>query len=245
MSLYNGKTQSEWTTEISGYSWDQDHKAIMKRMYPNSNLQYLDGWQTHSGESLYDRILPYQMVGNEKVYDTKLAYNPNVSSEVTSYQNDKTQEVNRAFRIINLGNWYQAKEDAGILSGNGNQALLIKHVVEAADETDLDAIEAAHAPLQAAYDEAVAVKAIEDRQAFGRKCVATVSFLNDSNSATPAQIDAIFSDADIQKIISALNSGSLETAKTLITAKDLTGLSPMDATYKTKINGMIDAYLGI
>jgi len=241
--MYKNKTQEQWTAWVDSITWDSHYIQVMMRLYPNSGFQYgnKDG---KSGQVLYDAIMPFQVVAGEKVYDTKLQWR-DVQAEVTAYKADLTREGDYAFRLLALHDWYQSKEDASLYSSANSLDSLIFHLLQEMDDTNLLAIEAADVPLKAAHDFEVGVAEKQARMALGQKCVATINYMNEQNSIEPAQVSAILGSSDVQNIMNALNTGSLNTAKALVTALDLTGLEPMDQSYKDKINGMIDDYLGV
>ena len=78
----------------------------------------------------------------------------------------------------------------------------------------------------------------------GQECIATVNYLNDLKNATDIQVNAQLNDSDIKLIMQSLQTGSLARAKSMIEAKDLTDLEPMDQSYKDEVVKLIDDYMG-
>lgn len=239
--MYKGKTQSQWTSEIDGYNWENSYLPVMKRLYPHSEIEVLNP-QGKTGANLYDELMPYRIISGHKEYDNKFPYGPMIAQEVENYKTEKQSEVDRAFRIYDLTFWGEAKEKAGVFSGYTNFDLFFKELME--DDTHLSAIEAEHDLIKEEHEFEAGVQEKEKRIKLGQRCVATINFMNEKNEISESQVAVILSDSGVQQIMNALNTGSLKTAKNLIAAIDLTNLAPMNQSYKDRLIGMIDAYLG-
>jgi len=148
-------------------------------------------------------------------------------------------------RIDDIKHWYDAAQAVGQYTGYVNPALFKQAILDANDSAFVDALEAQDATLetQAQFNRNVFEK--EQRIKIGNKVIATIAQLNEDNSITSQQMDTIFSDADVIRIMQTLQTGSLVTAKALIQALDVTGLAPMDESYKTQCVAIIDDYLGL
>ncbi len=250
----DGKTFEQWQSEINAKSFDSDWGVILTRVYPD-NLFLDDSFQGLSGEYLYERIRPYQLIHGEKFFPTKLPWG-DIEQEVADYKSDLLAQLTAEFdllqrredygvRIDNLPHFRVAADELGMFSDYGNMAVLKEKIIVDDLGFELEQIEAKHAAVQEEFDLEEGVNKKLLAQGVGNKIVATISELNTKNSITPAQLTTIYSNATIQSIIILLQTGALGSAKAQIEALDLTGLEPMDESYRTRIVGMIDDALGV
>lgn len=241
MIQYEGMTRSQWEALISGYTFADVFGTIMRRLYPNSKFEYglMEGL---NGEALYDVITPYQTVAGERAYDTKLLW-VDVDAELEKYKAEETKKIDLRFRVYGLYNWAQAASDAGVFTDYTNQELLINDIIEQNLETDLLSMESADDALRLEGEFQQGVQQTKVRIAFGQDIIATINYMNAVNAITANQSFAILGDIDIKHFLEALQVGALETAQALMAAKDLTGLAPMDQTYKDRIDSMINTFL--
>jgi len=239
---YKNNTRTELEDEANAITWETHYLACLQYVYPNSAFESgnLDGL---SGEPLYDAISPYQVVGEDVVYDTKLTW-LDMQAEVSSYRQDQLDRIDRVFRALDLYNWGQAMQDTGHYLDSIDQDDFIRKCEEGSEVT-LAALEAADTLNSDANTFNTGVREKVKRIEVGTLCVATINYMNEQNAITGPQLSAILGDTDIQAIMQLLQTGSLNTAKAQIQAKDLTGLDPMDQSYKDKIIGIIDNYLGV
>jgi hypothetical protein len=242
--MYKNKTKATWQTEINAYTFENQTFEVLKRIYPNSQFEY-SNIENLTGETLYDAISPFQMAGESKIYDTKLPWQ-DVLNEVDDYKSDMLAMIDRVFIVIDIqDHWLEALTGASVLGSTTSYSNLMEQA-ETTDilselnsaKTEFDAI-----VIRKTRDENIATKMKRINE--GNKVIALINYLNESNNVTPTQMATIFANADVINIMNALSTGSLNTAKTLIQAIDLTGLDPMDASYKTECIELIDEFLGV
>lgn len=237
---WKSKTKSELDSEANAINWENSYHEIMKRLYPNSSFEYGD--MNMTGELLYNEIKPFQTAGEIKIYDNKYPWS-DVLTEVSEYKSDELAKIDRVFRGVALWNWYNAKESAGVFTGNMSREEFI-YLLESTDAATMTLLETKDLENKNKHDFDAGVIERKRKMEVGMKCIATVNYLNDLNNATDVQISAQLSDSDVSMIMQSLQAGSLARAKAMIQGKDLTGLEPMDQTYKDKVIELIDSYMG-
>ncbi len=242
MTIYKNKTQAEWTAWIDGITWETHYVQVMMRLYPQHGFQHVNS-EGKSGEQLYDAILPFQLVGVEKVYATRLPWQ-DVQAELVEYKADLTREGDYAYRLLALHNWRQAKIDAGVYPHSHGLDAVLYEMLQEPDDITLQYIETADIPLREAHEFEMGVSEKQARMYLGQRCIAAINYMNERDGINDQQIAAILGSGQVKQIIDALSTGSLRTAKALVAALDLAGLGPMDQSYKDKITEMIDDYLG-
>lgn len=239
--MYKGKDKTTWQNEINAYTWESHTFEVLERLYPNSQFEH-DDLTGFVGEFRYNQIAPWQGDPENKVYDDKLPWQ-DVVDELAAYKSDELAKIDRVFIVLDLNHWLEAVENASF-SYNSFQELLADAET---NENGLifDQIKTEDDLLSARYlrDENIQLKMRTINH--GTKVIALINYLNEQNSITPTQLSAIFGSADVINIMNALSTGSLNTAKALIQALDLTGLEPMDASYKTQCIELIDEFLGV
>lgn len=238
---YKNKTRQELEDEANAITWETHYHQVMMRLHPHSDFEFGDMSQT--GEALYDEISPYQLVGEDRVYDTKLPWT-DVQTEVTDYRDDELQKIDRVYRGLDLWNWGQAMYDTGIYSDSINYDDFIRKC-ESGTEAAMVSLETSDTAAENAHVFREGVQDRKRKMEIGSECIATVNYLNDLNGATDAQIATQLSDPDVSLVMQSLQVGSLERAKAMIEAKDLTGLEPMDQSYKDEVIKLIDTYMGV
>ena len=238
---WKNKTKQELESEANAISFDTHHYAIMKRLYPHSDFDYVDS-DGKSGEILYNSIIPYQTSGNEKIYDTRLPWSY-VQDEESEYKQSVLSSIDNVFRGLDLWSWHKARSSANLfLDAEGIEDFT--SMLESATPEEMSLIEQKDSENKAKYEFSFGVAERRRKMEVGSKCIATVNYLNDVNNATDLQIAAQLGDSDISLIMQSLQTGSLARAKAMIQGKDLTGLEPMDQEYKDKVIELIDDYLG-
>jgi len=251
----NEQTFEQLETQINALAFRDVWPSVMARLYPSSAVEN-NSTGVEPGETLYDMLRPYQLSGNTRIYDTKLPYSPAVVDEVTDYKADLVTALTAEFdelqrvkditdRVDALHNWRQAAINLGQYDTYVNVALFAKAIADADDTAFLALLEAEDASIQAELVFQSGVDEKESRMRLGTRIIAVINKLNEDSNITAEQLTAIFSNATIQQIMQALQTGSLLTAQALITPLDLTGLAPMDQSYKDRINSMINDYLGV
>ena len=238
---YKRKTRQELEDEANAISWETHYHQVMMRLHPHSDFEFGDLSQT--GEALYDEINPYQLAGEDRVYDTKLPWS-DVLAEVSDYRSDELQKIDRVYRGLDLWNWGQAMHDTGVYADSIDFDHFLERVMDGS-EMDLLLLESADGAHKKRFDFGQGVQDRKKKMEVGLECIATVNYLNDLNSATDAQIAAQLSDPDVSLVMQSLQVGSLERAKAMIEAKDLSGLEPMDQSYKDEVIKLIDTYMGV
>jgi len=251
----NGKTFTELETDINSKTFLDIYKTIVVRMYPNSLFDGLDnGFVTDEGK--YNGIKPYQLVVQIKVFDNKAPYNPDVLNEISDWQTENVDaliiEFDELQRVFDMGvridlilNWQQSAINVGVYNTFINFEIFKKAIIDANDDANLLLLEAENTILKTEADFQDRVNDKSKRIRLGIKAIATINQLNEDNSITGPQLIAQLSSTDVQAIMALLQTGSLISAKVQITGLVLTGLEPMDASYKTRIIAMIDKELGI
>ena len=237
---YKRKTRKELEDEANAISWETHYHQVMMRLHPHSDFEFGDLSQT--GEALYDEINPYQLAGEDKVYDTKLPW-ADVLTEVSDYRSDELQKIDRVYRGLDLWNWGQAMHDTGIYDNSLDFDDFLKRVMKGS-EFDLLSLENADSKTRQKFEFKAAVQERRKKMEVGQECIATVNYLNDLKNATDIQVNAQLNDSDIKLIMQSLQTGSLARAKSMIEAKDLTDLEPMDQSYKDEVVKLIDDYMG-
>lgn len=250
----DGKTFDQWQTEINAKTFDSDWKIILLRVYPD-NLFLDDSYPGLSGEQLYKRIRPYQLINDSKFFSTKLPW-ADIEQEVADYKSDLLLTLTNDFdllqrrkdygeRIDNLPHFRAAADELGMFSDFGNMAILKEKIIVDDLGFELDQIESKHAELVAEYNIQNGVDKMQAAQHVGNRIVATIAQLNTLNNINATQLQTIYGNPNIQAIIMLLQTGALASAKYQIENLDLTGLEPMDESYRTRIIGMIDTALGV
>lgn len=250
----NGKTYETLLAEIDALNINQIWQGVFELMYPmheyeNLNSTYVEGEE----EVYYDSLQIFQLVSGEKIYGVKLPFSDYQTVELTYKQNlkdDETdwfEETQRVFdlnaRMDALFNWKQAADNVNEYVDYVNFALFKKAIIDANDSAALDLVEAEDSLLKAADDfEKDVDKKVKDI-AFGQRLVAYLSKLNSDNNITPAQLTAIYSNAEVQSLISTLSTGSLNTSIALMQSIDLAGLEPITETERTFLVGKLENYL--
>ena len=79
---------------------------------------------------------------------------------------------------------------------------------------------------------------------FGKYLIALILQLNEENEITIEQSQNIFSSNNINALIVMLQTGSLETARAIISSIDLTNLAPFNEEYRSLLISKINEYLG-
>ena len=250
----DGKTYEEHQAEINARSLESHRYEIFEKVYPNNSILD-DSFPGLTGEALYDRLRPYQTVGNNKIFTTKLTWE-DMQQGIADYKSDELAKITSRFdieqrredygaRLDNLPHFRAVADELGMFSDYGNMAVLKEKIIVDDLDFELTQIENKHAEVAAEFELQAGVEQKVVAQQIGNKIVATISELNVRNNITPTQIATIYGNATIQSTIMLLQTGALGSAKAQIEALDLTGLEPMDEDYRTRIVGMIDDALGV
>ena len=141
-----------------------------------------------------------------------------------------------------MTNWKEASKRASVYVDAINLDTLKQSIIDANDTAALNNIEAMHNNIVAELAYEAGIDERVRRIHLGIRIIATINKLNDDNNITAPQLTNILLDNDIQAMIGALQTGSLNMAKALINAKDVSSLAPMSNTYKTTVNKMIEDY---
>ena len=240
---WQGKDKATWDAEINAWIFDDIQNEILQRLYPNSLYEYGE-ITDETEEDLYDLISPYQLVGEVRVYDTKLAWN-DVLDDIEEYKTEQLHIIDQRFRILSLHDWKQSATDLSLFLNFYNFELFMGEIISNDLEMELGLIEVQDALLETEHDFQSGVTEKVARIDLGKRVIATINYMNQENNITVPQLTAVLTDVDLINIMGALNTGSLLTAQSLMAAKDLSGLAPMDQTYKDRVNGMINDYLGV
>lgn len=242
---YQGKTQQEWQDDINAYTFSLGSKwlEVMERLYPFSQFEFDHDDQTE-GELLYNEILPFQMVDDSRVYDTKLPWQ-DVVDELTEYISESLSGIDLRFRTINLFNWYDATRNTETLDSFDEFWLFSDHVVENNLDAELTILEAEDSDLLAESQFQEGVREKVARINIGIEAIATINKMNEDAGITTLQLQAILIDPDIQNAMISFQTGSLLTGQAIINAKDISLLPPLSQAHKDKINSLIDGYLGV
>ena len=250
----NGKTYENLLAEIDALNINQIWQGAFELMYPMHEYENLNSTYTPGKDfDYYDKLQIFQMVGNEKVYGVKLPFSDYQTAELTYKQNlkdaetDWFEEAQRVFdldvRMDALFNWKQAANNVNEYLEYVNFALFKEAVIDANDSAALDLIETEDSLLKAADDfEKDVDKKVKDIS-FGQRLVAYLSKLNSDNNITPAQLATIYSNVEVQSLISTLSTGSLNTSLALMQSIDLTGLEPITETERTFLVDKLENYL--
>lgn len=238
---YN-RSKSEVESEIESLNFDNDYKLLLSKIYPHSLLE-VGEVSGRSGESLWDAIEPYQLVNGSKVYDTKISW-VDLQSEIAGYKTEELGRIDRVYRGLSLVDWNGSSRGIEGYDGYSNKHFFLEALYNDFNDFKLQQIESADQVTREEYIFQQGVAEKKSRMDLGQRCIAAVNYMNDMNSVTNLQVQIQLSSAELQQIMQALNTGSLETAKALVLALDTTGLEPIDQTYKDRIIAMIDSYLG-
>lgn len=250
----NGKTFDELELEINRLKFHQVWRVIMPRLYPNSRIRNntLSG---QTGQVFYRGLIPFQLISGEEVFDTKLAFD-DVLDELEAWKIEQVSELNVEFeelqrqhdlrqRIRSLKHLLQAKRNLNLFPNTNNSALIEKQIIDNNMEAELVLLEAEDIAIENEVLFQDDVDEVGLRMIVGNRIVATINKMNRDNNITISQVQAILADPEVQTILQLLQTGALESSKTLIEAKDLSSLPPMDQSYKDRVIAMIDRYLGI
>lgn len=250
----DGKTFEQLETEINAKTFKSDWVEIFKRLYPGNEVLD-DSWDALSGEQLYNRLRPFQMVDAQRIFTTKLPWT-DVQNELAAYKVDLLSDLSDEFDYLQrekdygdrfnlLSHWRLAADELGLFQGYNNPSILLKKIIDNDLELELGQLETKDAEIKTEADFQARVDIMEQGQSVGRRAVATIAQLNNDNNVTAEQVAAIYGNADVQAIITLLLTGSLVSAKVQIQALDLTGLEPMDQAGKDRVVAMIDKALGL
>lgn len=241
--MYKGKTQQQWNDEINAWQFRDVYLEVLATLYPNS--QFEDNSAGEVGEDLYNQVNPFQMVGGEKVYDTKLDYMTDVLDALEAYKEQELLRVDLAFRAMALTYWIEAAQNLGLLTEFTNKSLFVDHIYDNLLEDEMLALEMENATLSANIQFEEGVQERIKRISLGNRIIGIISKMNEDNAITVSQSNTIFSDPGVQSLIGMLQTGALETAQALLNSLDLTALPPIDESYRTKVNAEINSYLGV
>ena len=248
----NGRTFEELELEINRTEFHDIWQVIMARLYPSSRIRNT-ALRGQRGEQFYRGIIPFQLAGEDEVFDTKLPYS-DVEDALQVWKDEKISDLNVEFtelqrrwdlhlRLKVLDQLFIAKGNLGLFAEFNNRDILEKHIIDNDMTAEIDLLEAENTRLvnETIFQEDVGE--VTKRMALGNRAVATINKMNRDNSITTLQVQAILADTEIQLILQLLQTGALESAKTLIQAKDLSTVPPMDQSYKDRVIAMIDEYL--
>lgn len=250
---YKGKTFNEYQTEINALTLRDEYKTIFGARFPNSTYENVR--LNLNGENFYNSFRSYQLVNGSKVYDAKPAYSE-IEADLSQLKADKLAEITDIFddlqfredtksRIESLTYWLEACHEVDTYPTPNSRKELMDLVVQTRDLVYLTAVETAHATIAASKTFESNVAERQKRIVFGQRLIAVISQLNEDNNITVAQTQTIFASASVQQIIGLLQNGALETARGAIQALDITGLDPVDESYKTELINRINDYLGL
>lgn len=250
--IKDGKTYEEHLDEIAAKTFDTDWETILQNVYPGSYFLN-DSFPGLTGQALYDRIRPYQMAGNTKIFGAKLAWS-DIQTAVAEYKAALEDKLTLEFdylqrshdfseRINNLPHFRSAADALGMFSDFGNMAILKEKIISENLEDELSQIESKHAELVLEIELQKNVDLIQEKIAVGNRIISTIAYLNTQNNITPEQLQNIYSNQTILGIITLLQTGALGSAKYQIQNLDLSNLAPMDESYRTRIISMIDEVL--
>ena len=145
-------------------------------------------------------------------------------------------------RLSNLVHWREASKNLGSYDNYANEAFWRQAIIDANDTAFVTQLEVQEIEIQNEEDFQKGVTEKEERMRIGNKIIATINYMNEVNNITQPQLVNILMDIDINAMMQALQTGSLNTAKILINAKDVSQLPPMNDSYKTRINKIIEDY---
>lgn len=250
----NGKTFEELESEINAKTFKSDWQNVLSIAYPGTSILD-DSWPELSGIDLYKRLRPFQLIDGSRVFATKLPYN-DINDILIQYKSDLLTGLTGEFdylqrekdygdRIANLSNWKLAANELSIFQDYNNIALLAKKIIDDNLIGELDALEIKNAEIQAEADFQANVDLMQQGQSVGSRVIAVIAQLNTDNNITATQLNTVYSSPSIQAILALLQTGALNSAKFQIQNLDLTGLEPMNDTYKTRTIAMIDEALGL
>lgn len=249
----NGKTFDQLSAEINGLTLRDRYKEVFEVFYFGQSYENLR-FQLEDPD-FYQAFRAFTQVDGQKVYSSKIPYQDVVSELINQKQGlitDLTSEFDLlqaqkdvGDRVDALTYWFEASEKVGTYPTQVSKKALRDFIVAEGDMTYLSDLEAEHATIVDEKNFESEVQVQRSHMDFGRNLIALISQLNKQNNITVQQTQTIFSNESVQSIIALLENGALETAKAATQALDVTGLEPLDETYKTRIIGKIDEKLGL
>lgn len=224
MILIDGKTLEEWNTEIDGYTivnvWEEVFSVIYANMlFDNKNRE------EREPSEYYQRIDVFQMVGDEKVFATKLPFSDYLTAEL-DYKTQLKSDFAARFADLELAQQVQDVLDSipeliiamrELSIADVNPSIYASTVVASRDLDQANALLSAYNAWRSAQDVIDAEdQAINDGVSLiekGKKVVAYINFLNRQKNLTVEQFQQILADQDLQLIERLCLNGSLVSAR--------------------------------
>lgn len=249
----NGKTFEQFLGEIQNLGFVDVWREVADRIYPSFLVDNFNNGD-ETGELFYKNLQFYQYVSGQKVVSPKIPWT-SVLVDVDAIKIEKTSALTSKFNLLQqnhdldqrleaIVHWKQASAELSLYDGYENKEVWKQAIISASDESAISDIEQE----DAVQREKAEFKARVSRRArfreFGGKMIDTISELNEANSITPTQLQALFASPVIQQAMTLLQAGSLKTAKAFIAAMDLTGLDPITEVERAIIVNSLSDFLG-
>lgn len=235
VTKYN-KTYTETIAAIDALGFNDILNALIKRLYPNESFNYEGG-----GDPSYDTLtfINISKPGLSVFITEDPIYRQELKDSETAWFTE-TQRVNDIqVRWDALNDTYGAMGESSWTGAN--PAILLKEIIDNNDETLLSELETKDSDFQTSSNVTASIQAKRKRIDSGLNIIAYIAYLNELNALTEAQILTLMADSNVQSAVNLLSTGSLTTAKSLITSMDITSL-PMSESDRTNILAEITKY---
>lgn len=231
----NGQTFDQVIAEIDAREFNDNLVGISFYLYPSETPLF-------PGDAIYDTM--YYESGMEKPpLQTFLNAEP---SYVQSLKDTETAWFIEAQRIQDLTDRWEAISDIALASSlagdfEPNKQKIYDDIIVNNNEARLSALEAQSLAAQALIDEQEAIADKESKIRHGISTMAFISYRHSLKDPSEADVLTLLGDSTVQSISSLLSTGSLDTARTLVSNIDLTPFL-LDESDRTAILAKIDEY---